>query len=115
MFLCVFFFENLVLLKAIFYFWPYYKAFWGLFFIFLGILKQNQEKIHVFLFLFCFFMVFYSFLKICFAGWCFLGMNYIFFLAGFHFMEFLWRLLWSYGVFIGFSLFLDMVIFFRSF
>ena len=33
----------LVLLKVIFYFWPFLRAFWGLFYIFLGILKQIQD------------------------------------------------------------------------
>ena len=34
--------SNLVLLKVIFYFWPFLRAFWELFFIFSRVLKQIQ-------------------------------------------------------------------------
>ena len=44
----------LVLLKGIFYFWPYLRAFWGLFFIFSRVLKQIQVLVLGFSEVFCF-------------------------------------------------------------
>ena len=35
--------DCLVLLKVIFYFWPFLRAFWGLFFIFSRVFKQIQD------------------------------------------------------------------------
>ena len=39
---------DLVLLKVIFYFWPFLKAFWGIFFIFSRVLKQIQDVLRTY-------------------------------------------------------------------
>ena len=40
---------DLVLLKVIFYFWPFLRAFWGLFFVFSRVFKQIQVEQQVIL------------------------------------------------------------------